>query len=228
MEYKEFQKQLKNASPKTTLSWELYKKKRFKKRIIIGSVIAVFALIWMLLYNAKADQEKALTHVIVATDEISKGTQIEKKHLTQGKFARQQLPSGYFSTNEELIGLFAVQTIPANAIITAEDVKIFIQNDSMAVELGENEVALTIDASWLESKFPQVTKGDRVSILISNPQRGIDDTLFLVSAAEVIDYVQDGKNTSSNYLTLKVTEDESRDILYAKAKEQLITVVLTQ
>ena len=228
MEYKEFQKQLKNASPKTTLSWKLYQKKRFKKRIIIGSIIAVFALIWILLYNAKADHEKALTHAIVTTDEIAKGTQIEKKHLAQGRFAYQQLPNGYFSTNDELIGLFAVQTIPANAIITAEDVKIFIQNDSMAVELGEDEVALTIDASWLESKFPQVTKGDRVSILVSNPQRDIDDTIFLVRAAEVIDYVQGGKNTSSNYVTLKVTEEESRDILYAKAKEQLLTIVLTQ
>ena len=98
----------------------------------------------------------------------------------------------------------------------------------MAVELGEDEVALTIDASWLESKFPQVTKGDRVSILVSNPQRDIDDTIFLVRAAEVIDYVQGGKNTSSNYVTLKVTEEESRDILYAKAKEQLLTIVLTQ
>lgn len=228
MEYKEFQKQLKNAAPKTTLSWELYQKRRNKKRVIFGSIAAVFVLIWLILYNIRADHERALVRAIVATDEIAKGTQIEEKHIVEGRFANQQLPNGYFATQDELIGLFAVQAVPKNAIITAEDVKMFIQNDSMAVELSSDEVAFTIDASWLESKFPQVTKGDRVSILVSNPQRDIDDTIFLINSAEVIDYVQDGKNASANYITIKVTAEEGRDILYAKAKEQLLTVVLTQ
>lgn len=228
MEYTEFQKQLKKASPRTTLSWELYQKRRRKKRIVLGILVAVFALIWFLLYNARADHEQALTRAIVTADEITKGTQIEKKHLTEGRFAYQQLPSGYFDSVDNLIGLFAVQNMPANAIITDEDVKIFIQNDSMAVELGENEVAFTIDASWLEGKFPKITKGDRINILVSNPQRSIEDTIFLINSAEVIDYVQDGRSTSANYVTVKVTEEESRNILYAKAKEQLLIIVLTQ
>lgn len=228
MEYKEFQKQLKNAAPKTTLSWALYQKRRFKKRVIFGSVAAALLVLWLILYNVRAAREHALTLGIVAKDEIARGVQIEEKHLDEGRFAYQQLPNGYFASEDELLGLFAVQTIPKNAIITTEDVKVFIQNDSMAVELSSDEVAFTIDASWLESKFPQVTKGDRVSILVSNPQRDIDDTIFLINSAEVIDYVQDGKNASANYITIKVTAEEGRDILYAKAKEQLLTVVLTQ
>lgn len=228
MEYKEFQKQLKNAAPRTTLSWELHQKRRFKRRIIIGCLAGVFALVWFLLYSARADREQALTPAITATGEIAKGTQIEEKHLTEGRFAYQQLPEGYFGTDEDLIGLFAIQTISANAIVTEQDVKTFIQNDSMAVELDENELAFTIDGSWLEGKFPKITKGDRINILVSNPQRSIEDTIFLVNSAEVIDFVQDGRSASANYITVKVTEEESRDILYAIAKEQLLVVVLTQ
>lgn len=229
MEYKEFQKLLKNAAPKTTLSWAEWQKRRFKKRIIIGCLVAVFALIWFLLYSAQADKEQALTRAIVTTGKIAKGAQIEEKDLVDGRFANQQLPDGYFATKDELIGLFAVQSLPENAIITTEDVKVFLQNDSMAVELGPNEVAFTIDASWLEGKFPKITKGDHINILVSNPQRDIEDTLFLVNGAEVIDYVQEqGRSTSANYITVKLTEEDSRNVLYALAKEQMLVVVLTQ
>ncbi|MDP4008601.1 MAG: hypothetical protein Q8P68_05425 [Candidatus Peregrinibacteria bacterium] len=228
MEYKELQKKLKAAAPKTTLSWEQYFKKRKKKRKIILLITLVIFFIWLIIHNAKTEYNAELISVIVSNNELAKASQIIDSNLATDEFTRDQLPSDYYTNKDELIGLYAIQTIPGHAIITPEDVKRFIKADSMAIELNENEVAFTIDGKWLESKLPQLIKGDRLSVLVSNPKRGIDDTVFIVESVEVIDFVRDERNSSSNYITIKVTSDESRNLLYAKSQSLAITIVLTQ
>ena len=89
-------------------------------------------------------------------------------------------------------------------------------------------MAFTIDGMWLESKIPQLTKGDHISVLVSNPKRGIDDTVFVVESTEIIDFIRGDKSSSSNYITIKVTADESRNLLYAKSQNLVIAIVLTQ
>ncbi len=222
------QKELRKAAPRTTLSWELYLKKRRLK--ILAVVLILIILLGLISYFKikKNNAAKELTAAVIATETIEKGTQITGDNIEIRSFERASLPEGFKADFTEVIDLYATQEIPKNGIISESDLRKVVSSDSLALNLDEEEVAFTIDGNWLESRLPKLSKGDSVNVLVSNPYRSIDDTVFLVEKAEVIDLSLDPKSTSSSFVTIKISPEESRNLLYARSHELLFSIVLTQ
>jgi|GEM_PF-6778318 len=228
MSLEKLQKELQKAAPHTTLNWEMHIKKRRKKAIIIIIILSSIAGLFVYSHAKKVEAESKLIHTVVAHEKISKGTQITEDHLSMKTYAMYQLPDNFHTEISELIGAYAVQEIPKNAIITDSDTKKTISSESLALELDDTLIAFTINGNWLESTLPKITKGDSVGVLVSNPEREIEDTFFMIQRAEVIDVVRNLKSASSSYVTLEISEEESRNLLFARSHKFLFSIVLTQ
>lgn len=222
------QKELLKAAPHTTLNWQLYRKRKQKKLAILGIIILIVGGIWWYFHSQKVKAQAALVHTVVANETIPKGALITEDFLKMKTYEAHALPDGFKTDIMNIKGTHAVQEIPANSILTDSHVKRLVTNDSLALELDPDTVALTINEDWLESKFPKISKGDRVSVLVSNPKRDIEDTVFVVKHADVIDVAGNIKGISGNYITLKVTEEQSRNLLYARAHDLIFVTVLSQ
>ena len=222
------QKELKKAAPRTTLNWDMHLKKRRKKTIAMVVIIALISGIWTYLHFKKVKAEASLIHTVVAHETIPKGTKITEDNLSMKTFSMHQLPENFQTNIMDIAGSYAIQDIPSNSIITDAHTKKIIHSDSLALELDREHIAFTINGSWLESTLPKIIKGDTVAILVSNPDRTIEDTTFVVQGAEVIDVIRDIKSASSSYVTLEITEEESRNLLFARSHKLLFSIVLTQ
>lgn len=219
-------KEMLKAAPHTTLNWELYRKKRQKKRIIIATIFVIIGGIWSYFHIQKVQAESQLIHTVVATEQITQGQKITEENLKMKTYEAHELPEGFQTNITDVTGLFATQDIPQNSVLTETHVKNFVTEDSLALELDPETVALSINESWLESAFPKISKGDRVNVLVSNPQRGIEDTVFLTKNTEVIDVVT--SKSSNSHIAVKVTEEEAKNMLFARSQELLFIVTLSQ
>ena len=228
MTHEKLQKELIKAAPHTTLNWEMHLKRRRRKLIIIAVIILLLFGLWSYFRAKRLKAEAALIHVVVSAESIQKGNELKESDLSINTFAASQLPDSYVTEVEDIVGMYAVQEIPGNSIITDAHIKKIVHSDSLALKLENGQVAFTINGNWLESTLPKLTIGDTVSVLVSNPDASIEDTVYIIKQAEVIDVNRDIKSASSSFVTLEITEEDSRNLLYAKSHKLLFSIALTQ
>ncbi|MDV4167238.1 Flp pilus assembly protein CpaB [Rhodovulum sp. FJ3] len=180
-------------------------------------------------HSAQADTiaADALVEVVVASQDIAFGQEIESQSLTTIKWPRQAVPTGVFTGYENLLpnpgdpGRRARRAIAQGELILANKVSKFGEKVTIVQTLGPNHraMAVKVDAETAVGGF--VTPGDFVDILLT---QGRDENLRAVTILQnirVIGVDQDADEQSdtpevARTVTVEVTPEQGQRLALAQ------------
>jgi pilus assembly protein CpaB len=151
--------------------------------VVIGA-IAAFALYTYIsgIEDEANDNAKRVTVYKVAED-IPKGTfgdqAVADEQIVQSEIPAEFRPASAITDPDEIRGLVAINTLPANQVVTSD---LFVSPEqsltTFASLLGENQVAITISVDQVRGVAGLLVPGDVVNILVGaeNPDAAAEAT----------------------------------------------------
>ena len=92
---------------------------------VLAAICGILATVGVTMLNqggAVAPQQEAVVTIQAAVVEIETGQQIEANMLTPIEWHAEEIPPGAFADANELIGSFAIRTIPKGDLIVKNEV----------------------------------------------------------------------------------------------------------
>jgi len=171
-----------------------------------------------LFYSYYSAQQKIianeLVHVWVAKKTISPPVKITGEQLAAKFFPRKNLPVEFLTTKEVVIGKTLIGRVLENQVLLPHHFAELVDENSISTKF-QNLFALTMDESWFEAKLPELVKNDIIDILITNPKRGIKETVLIAQSLPIIETQLDPKSNKKT-LVVNTSADAARAILFVR------------
>jgi Flp pilus assembly protein CpaB len=202
-------------APATTPNWSA----GFRRRIPFYILIAIFfsllagVLVFSYLQNLRAQMLPSIP-VVVASRELIPGT-----HLTDEQIGLLDVPEGIVPENalhdvNQALGREVAIPLAARQVILSTDL-VGASGTGLSAKLPDGRWALVLPISWLASPAPASSPGDHFDLLAYQQGRPSDEAGVIVSDVAMLE--GDGELAQFNQLTLIVTLDQAKAILYARA-----------
>lgn len=121
------------------------------------------------------------THVVVAAMAIPFGTKVESRHLKYVDIPNDVLPTGFFTTVEDVEGTVSTTAITRGEILIADRFAAHETGSTLAALVSENMRALTVRVNDVIGVAGFLLPGNRVDILSSRKgrnRRAITETIL--------------------------------------------------
>jgi len=107
--------------------------------------------------------------VVVAKEPLHLGDKIELIHLKMMAIPQVNMPVGAIKSVEEIKGKTLLQHVAMNEILGEKDVSTAVSEQSVTARF-KKDFAFTIGEDWLVAKLPDLTTGNKLDVLVTNPK----------------------------------------------------------
>jgi Flp pilus assembly protein CpaB len=199
----------------TTPTWHSSARRRAPFYVLAAILLAAIA--GLLTYNyLQAVRATAVPTgaALVASQDIRPGTRLSEDMLEVRHVPEAVLPSGYLTSISQSAGRVALVPIAAGEVILDGKVS-GGPGEGLSSRLPDGRWAMTLPAGWLVSPMPEIAVGDRIELLAYQAGSPIEDAAVIVSGIEILQVP--GAGESPDRLTLAVTMEEAKAVLYARS-----------
>lgn len=216
-----------DALPATSVPWVLPEKTGKKKLVYL--IFACFALGLSLLLTLPAllgEQKEDGIFVYVASTDLAVSHTFSDESITNVFFPKRLLPEGTLPLKKDILGNKLANPLQKGEIVTIHDlVAGKIDPNSLKGKLQDGSVAFVFPESWTEAPLVNFEKGDFIDIIASYSKTDIRKTVNIVGQVEVLD-VQEKTGAYGKVLVLKLSNDQARNILFARSTRAQMQVLL--
>lgn len=131
---------------------------------ILAGVAAILALRWMAERQAP-DVQAPRQAVVVARTPIGANTLIRADHVTVEE--RDNIPSGAVNEVGAVLGGLALRDIAEGEVLRVQDVQPAQGEQTVALDLGNDQIAVALPADDVLSQWGAVMPGDHVDVLLT-------------------------------------------------------------
>jgi Flp pilus assembly protein CpaB len=208
----------------TTPNWSGGFRRRVPFYILLAILLSLVSAVLTFFYleDLRARSIPSLT-VVVALRDIRPGTII-----TVDDVGLQEAPQGIVPTNhmqdvDRVVGRSSIATIHEKEVILSSDLA-GVEQSSLSDRIPDGRWAMILPAAWLVSPVPTVREGDRLDLMAYLAGQSREELGLVVSAVECIGFAPG--SDQAEYLTLAVTQEEAKAILFARANGYSLLVLL--
>jgi pilus assembly protein CpaB len=190
----------------------------------LGTAAAWLANDWILQRSVvTAEAGTDTVPVVVAALEIPFGGKIEAAHLRAVSMPRSILPSGTFSSLDEVEGKIAKQGMLAGEMVLSGRVVDHLGGSTLAAVINPEMRAVTVRVNDVAGVAGFLLPGNRVDVLATRKQdrRAVTETLLQDINVLAVDQTATTDNSGPvivRAVTLEVSPDQAEDLV--KAKEE--------
>lgn len=188
---------------------------------IIALMIMIIAMIGMYLYLTLGQEAFTTKSVVVATNDINKGTVIGYEHFTEKRVREDDLLAGGLDDSQisSVIGLASTQFIPANSQVLS---RYFA--DPGIVVTGENFV-YKIPSDWIYAVPSSIRRTDELLIyeIDSRIDQGIDQSIRPAKPEDVPEITTNNIAAPVDVVTVDVVTGEGLENSTESKSEPIIS-----
>jgi pilus assembly protein CpaB len=203
------------TTSQTTPTWHSSARRRAPFYVLAAILLAAIA--GLLTYNYLQDVRATAVPTggaLVASQDIRPGTRLSEDMLEVRDVPEAVLPSGYLTSVSQAVDRVALVPIAAGEVILEGKVS-GGPGEGLSSRLPDGRWAMTLPAGWLVSPIPELSVGDRIELLAYQAGSPIEDAAVIVSGIEILQIPGEGENPDR--LTLAVTMEEAKAVLYARS-----------
>lgn len=177
---------------------------------------------------ASPDPTQELVNVVVASQDIGYGQQVQAQMLHYQPWPRQALPPEAFTKMDELLPKTGGEPrrmkfpLAQGALVLASEISGFGDKVTLVQDLGPNgrAMAIKVDAETAVGGF--VTPGDKVDILLTQGNNEDLRSVTILQAIRVLGVDQDSDtqknqpNSAAHTVTVEVSPEESQKLALAQ------------
>ncbi|MDH4317093.1 MAG: Flp pilus assembly protein CpaB [Desulfobulbaceae bacterium] len=206
---------------------------KFSQILFILLALALASLVSLLTYRSltkeSADEQKgsplATDTIVVAATDIARGSKIEKQNVRTQNFIRDSVPTGSFSSNEDVINRIAKQDlISSEPILESKLVSSDITKGGLAALVPERKRAMAVKVDQVIGVAGFLDVGHMVDVLVSIAREGEEkgyisktvlENIKVLSAGSIEEEKDKEKKKMVNVITLEVTPEEAEKLALA-------------
>lgn len=201
----------KNTLPNVTLPFQQEVTRQQKKFFIMFFIFLIFSSVYSYLYIQQKIQEKKLIPVFITTHDIKAPYKLTDADIKEVLYPGNLLPPIFPKNKNDLIGKTLMDSLIQNELILYHN----FQRDTDASSIASSDFfkryyAITAEASWFMSGFPEIKANDTISIMVINPNISIDSSKIVVSNVKVL-------NIKEGQITLNLPEDAIKQLLFTRS-----------
>lgn len=212
--------------PKTTLEWHTAFRRQRSTAFIIALLLAAVAFFISLTIQQEKHEAFQPQSVFVTNTHLSSSHVITESDIRIAEIPFAYLPENIVTSKEDIIGQYLRHDLSAGEIITNHALKNIVSENALVAQLEENKIALSITEEWFASPFPKLEKNNAVTIMSAHEDRGFESTHPIVSHITVLDIDQNKGARANTQLTLAVTQEEARQLLFAHTEKRKLILLL--
>jgi pilus assembly protein CpaB len=202
----------------------------------VAVVIAGLASIWTHnALNAKASgqtQQLETVPVAVAATDMSWGAVLTKEQIKTVPYLRDNLPAGYFTDLEALVGRTIIYPVKTNEpILDSRLAPTGAKGGGVAAVVAPNKRAMAVKVDKVIGVSGFIHPGNRVDVLVTLAGQGkvsspiaktvLENVLVLASGTEMEQLKKEEKAATVDVITLEVTPEEGEKLALAAAEGNL-------
>lgn len=202
---------------------ELSVVKKKRNYLILSFLCLIISILFLYHWTRQFEDQSQWLEVLVASRNLKANTILSEDDLSMVLVPSILINDEVYLKAEGLIGELINRSVPKGAILYSRDILEELDVDSLASQIQSDRKAFVISEDWLEANTI-VKKNDRVDIVIA--KRGVDlsENDFIIRQAKVIEV--SGSKLGAKNISLELNDDEIRLLMYAKANDFLIQLVL--
>lgn len=204
----------KNDIPQTTIPWDIVKKARRKKFLIIGLFVGVVIAYYISMEYINQREAEELVPVILSNETIKPGTPLVNAGLQSISIPKQYVPHDALQSMDELKDAIAVIPLSGNQIVTSHHIRSDVDPNSVSGSIATGRDLFVIAEHWLESPIPDLGKGDRIDVITVDPKETKPQTRTIASGLTVLKVIT--KN-SERMLAVELDDAQAKNLLLARA-----------
>lgn len=208
----------------TSPSWSGGFRRRIPFYILLAILLSLVSAVLTFLYLDQIRSHSLPTlAAVVARRDIPPGTLI-----TADDIALREVPPGIVPANsmleiERTLGRITLSAMHENEVILLSDLA-GGEKSGLSNRLPDGRWAMILPAAWLVSPVPAVVEGDTLDLMAYLAGQSREQLGMVVSAVELIAFT--GSTERPEYLTLAVSQEQAKAILYARANGFSLLVLL--
>lgn len=189
--------------------------------LVMGFGAAYTANRWVAAQVVGAEEDSG-THVVVAAMDIPYGTKVESRHLKYVEMPSDAVPSGVFTSKEEVQGTVSTVAIARGEILIRERFAAHETGSTLAALVAENMRALTVRVNDVVGVAGFLLPGNRVDILASKRSgRGTANTYTVLKNINVLAVDQTASTDKNDpvivrAVTLEMTPEQTETLVSAQ------------
>ena len=210
--------------PTTTPDWQAAVKRRTRFYLFVAILLAI--LFGILVFQFFSDQPRIapglLTSVVFASMDIEQGTLITTEMLEVRDVPIKAVPESHLQYKELAIGKYALFPLFQGEVVLPGKLAGGL-GSVLAHRCPVEKWCVNIPQIWFIAAPPDLAKGDRIEIASVLPGQELNEAGYIATNVQVI--ALPGGEESAAYV-LAVDDQEALSLLYARANEFLLLVLL--
>lgn len=194
--------------------------------LVMGFGAAYTANRWVAAQVVGAEEDSG-THVVVAAMDIPYGTKVESRHLKYVEMPSDAVPSGVFTSKEEVQGTVSTVAIARGEILIRERFAAHETGSTLAALVAENMRALTVRVNDVVGVAGFLLPGNRVDVVSARKEanrRAVSETILRnikVLAVDQTASTEENEPVVVRAVTLEVSPDQAEVLVKARTEGEI-------